>query len=328
MPFAAPVLEPLDPRPPSSGSGTARPDLHTHLYWESTGDGPPLLLVMGLGLSGGAWWRTVATLSRQFRVITFDNRGVGRSRGLTPAYTTEALADDAAAVLDAVGVAAAHVYGLSLGGMVAQQLALRHPRRVRSLVLGATTPGGRRAHLADDEVLAFFSSRSKLSREEAMWASVAYNYGQRCRDEHADRIAEDIRRRLAYNFDEAAYQAQLMAAALHNCTSRLGRIEVPALVIHGEDDRVVPVDNAHLIASRLRDGRLHLLPRTGHLYTTETPEADTEVERFLETVTCRRCASWLRSGLAQRSRRTQRPLPACASRNSSTASSAPGSSVV
>ena len=113
---------------------------------------------------------------------------------------------------------------------------------------------------------------------------MAYNYGQRCRDEHADRIAEDIRRRLAYNFDEAAYQAQLMAAALHNCTSRLGRIEVPALVIHGEDDRVVPVDNAHLIASRLRDGRLHLLARTGHLYTTETPEADAEVERFLKTV--------------------------------------------
>ena len=102
--------------------------------------GQPLLLVMGLGLSGGAWWRTVDTLSRGFRVITFDNRGVGRSRGLTPAYTTEALADDAAAVLDALEIEQANVYGLSLGGMVAQQIALRHPRRVRSLVLGATTP--------------------------------------------------------------------------------------------------------------------------------------------------------------------------------------------
>jgi 3-oxoadipate enol-lactonase len=281
---ARPTLEPLDPRPPCSASGTARPDLYTELYWESTGEGPPLLLVMGMGLSGGAWWRTVATLSRDYRVITFDNRGVGRSRGLTPAYTTEALADDAAAVLDALGVADAHVYGLSLGGMVAQQIALRHPRRVRSLVLGATTPGGRLARLPDDEVLTFFRTRSQLSREDATWASVEFNYGQRCRDLHPDRIAEDVRRRLAYNFDESAYQAQLMAAALHNCTNRLSRIEVPALVIHGEEDRVVPVENAHLIASRLRNGRLHLLPDTGHLYTTETPESDAEVARFLAAV--------------------------------------------
>src|ERR1044072_8485458 len=102
-------------RTATATTGTAHPDLHTQLYWESTGTGPPLLLIMGLGLSGGAWWRTVATLSRSFRVITFDNRGVGRSRGLSPAYTTEALADDAVAVLDALEVPQASVYGLSLG---------------------------------------------------------------------------------------------------------------------------------------------------------------------------------------------------------------------
>jgi 3-oxoadipate enol-lactonase len=268
----------------ATATGTAHPDLHTQLYWESTGEGPPVLLVMGLGLSGGAWWRTVETLREQFRVITFDNRGVGRSRGLAPACTTEALADDAVAVLDALEIAQATVYGISLGGMVAQQLALRHPRRVRSLVLGATTPGGRRAQLADDEVMSFFTGRGQRPREEAAWASVAYNYGRRCRDEHSDRIADDIRRRLAHNFDEAAYQAQLMAAAFHNCASRLGRIDVPALVVHGEDDRVVPVANAHLIASRLPHGRLHLLEGTGHLYTTEAPEADAEVARFLASV--------------------------------------------
>ena len=269
---------------PATATGTAHPDLHTQLYWESTGEGEPVLLVMGLGLSGGAWWRTVDTLSRDFRVITFDNRGVGRSRGLTPAYTTEALADDAVAVLDALEITRANVYGLSLGGMVAQQIALRHPRRVRSLVLGATTPGGRRAKTADEEVMSFFYSRDQRPREEAAWASVAYNYGRRCREKHADRIAEDIRRRLAHKFDEDAYKAQLMAAAMHNCTSRLHRIKVPALVVHGEDDRVVPVANAHLIASRLPDGRLHLLEGTGHLYTTEAPEADAEVGRFFEAV--------------------------------------------
>src|SRR3954452_208227 len=276
---------------PSTASGTARPDLHTRLYWESTGEGEPVLLVMGLGLSGRAWWRTVETLSRDFRVITFDNRGVGRSRGLTAAYTTEALADDAVAVLDALEIARANVYGLSLGGMVAQQLALRHPRRVSSLVgrarsapRAATTQGGRRAKTADEEVMSFFYSRDQRPREEAAWASVAYNYGRRCRERHADRIAEDICRRLANTFDEEAYKAQLMAAALHNCTSRLHRIKVPTLVVHGSDDRVVPVDNARLIASRLPDGRLHLLEGTGHLYTTEAPEADAEVARFFDAV--------------------------------------------
>ena len=269
---------------PATATGTAHPDLHTQLYWESTGEGQPVLLVMGLGLSGGAWWRTVDALSHRFRVITFDNRGVGRSRGLTPAYTTEALADDAVAVLDALEITRANVYGLSLGGMVAQQIALRHPRRVRSLVLGATMPGGRRAERADEEVMAFFYGREHLPREEAAWASVAYNYGRRCREQHADRIAEDIRHRLAYNFDEDAYKAQLMAAALHNCMSRLPRIGAPALVVHGEDDRVVPVANAHLIASRLPHGRLHLLKDTGHLYTTEAPEADAEVGRFFDAV--------------------------------------------
>src|SRR6201989_2561776 len=161
---------------PATATGTAHPDLHTQLYWESTGEGEPVLLVMGLGLSGGAWWRTVDTLSRAFRVITFDNRGVGRSRGLTPAFTTEALADDAVAVLDALEIKQANVYGLSLGGMVAQQIALRHPRRVRSLVRGAPPPGARRAETADDEVMAFFFNRDKRPREEAAWASVAYNY--------------------------------------------------------------------------------------------------------------------------------------------------------
>jgi len=97
----------------------ATPDGRTQLHWESTGRGAPVLLIMGLGLSGGAWWRTVPVLARRLRVITFDHRGVGRSRAFSDVYTTEAMADDAACVLDAAGVGRAHVYGISLGGMVA-----------------------------------------------------------------------------------------------------------------------------------------------------------------------------------------------------------------
>ena len=160
-------------------------------------------------------------------MITFDHRGIGRSESLMPAYTTEAMADDAVSILDELGLESAHVYGISLGGMIAQQLALRHPERIRSLVLGATQPGGRRAVHADAEVMAFFRQRSHMDKEEAAWASVEFNYGPRCRAEHADRIAEDIERRLEQPFNAQAYRAQLFAAAMHNCYGRLDRIQRP-----------------------------------------------------------------------------------------------------
>lgn len=253
----------------------------TGLHWESHGHGPPVLLIMGLGLSGGAWWRTVPVLSRRFRVITFDNRGVGRSQSPTYAFTTEAMADDAASVLDAAKVDSAHIYGISLGGMVAQQLALRHRRRIRSLVLGATHPGGPRAVAPDSEVLEFFRRRPELPQEEAAWASVPYNYGPACRRRHASRIAEDVAQRLAHPFPSEAYSAQLWAARLHNCLGRLSRIKVPAMIVHGRHDRLIPVANADLMAERMPHARLEILERSGHLYPTEQPDIDGQISAFI-----------------------------------------------
>jgi|tagenome__1003787_1003787.scaffolds.fasta_scaffold20918649_2 3-oxoadipate enol-lactonase len=256
-------------------------DGRTRLHWEAAGAGDPVLLVMGLGLSGGAWWRTVPVLAQRLRVVTFDHRGVGRSRAFSYAYTTEAMADDAVTILDAAGIERAHVYGISLGGMVAQALALRHPERVRSLVLGATSPGGPRAARPSAEVIAFFRRRAGMAPEEAARASVPINYGPRCRAEHPDRIEEDLAQRLAHPFSERAYRAQLFAAAWHNCLGALPRISVPTLVVHGALDRVIPVANAHLIADRIPGARLRVLEDAGHLYPTEAPEVDEAIARFL-----------------------------------------------
>ena len=252
----------------------------TSLHWESTGTGEPVLMITGLGLSGGAWWRTVPVLSRSLRVITFDNRGVGRSRARLHSYTTEAMADDAATVLDAAGVERAHVYGFSLGGMVAQQLALRHGERVRSVVLGATHAGGARAARPRAAGVAVLRRRGGMNTNEAAPASVPFNDGPRCRREHKDRIAEDIRRRLAHPFPEQAYRAQMVAAALHNCHRRLKRIEAPTLVVHGSEDRVVPVANAEILAEGIPGARLRILEAAGHLYPTEQPDIDEEIARF------------------------------------------------
>jgi pimeloyl-ACP methyl ester carboxylesterase len=253
------------------------------LHWESTGSGDPVLMIMGLGLSGGAWWRTVPVLARRLRVITYDNRGVGRSRSLVHSYTTEAMADDAVSVLDAAGIERAHVYGFSLGGMVAQELALRHGERVRSLVLGATSPGGPRAVAPDAQVLEFFRRRPHMRQADAARASVPFNYGPRCRREHPERIAEDLRRRLEHEFPEQAYRAQLWAAALHNAHRRLRRIDVPTLVVHGRRDRMIPLANAEQLAAAIPGATLRVLADCGHLYPTEQPEIDAAIAGFLES---------------------------------------------
>jgi pimeloyl-ACP methyl ester carboxylesterase len=253
------------------------------LHWERTGSGSPVLLIMGLGLSGGAWWRTVPVLARCLEVVTFDNRGVGRSRALFHAYTTEAMADDAASVLDAAGVDRVHVYGISLGGMVAQQLALRHPGRVRSLVLGATNPGGPDARLPEPDVLAFLRRRLWMRHDDAVRTSVEFNYSERCLAEHPERIAEDIAQRLAHPFSAQAYRAQMWAAALHDCYHRLDRIEAPTLVVHGSQDRMIPVDNGRMIAARIPGARLIELEDTGHLYPTEAPHVDEEISSFMRS---------------------------------------------
>jgi len=251
------------------------------LYYESTGEGSPVLLVMGLGMNATGWWRTVPVLAERFRVLAFDNRGMGRSGAPPGPYTMAELAADAVAVLDAAGEAGAHVYGVSLGGMIAQEIALRHPDRVRSLVLAATTPGGERAVLAGPETLAFFQRRAAMPPEEAVWASVPYNYGPRTRAEHAGRIGEDIVRRLRFPFAPEPYRAQLAAALGHDAHERLGAVAVPTLVVHGEQDRMVPVANAHLLAGAIPGAELRLSPEAGHLYFTDDPQVDRDVRDWL-----------------------------------------------
>ena len=261
-------------------SGSARRDGAT-LRWESTGDGPPVLLIMGLGMSATGWWRTAPVLAGEFEAIVFDNRGVGRSSPLSGVYTTDAMADDAVAVLDAAGVDTAHVYGFSLGGMVAQRFALRHRDRVRSLVLGGTHPGGSHSVRADRDTQAYLRRRPSLCPEEAAWASVPYNYGPTCRREHAGRIAEDIAQRLRRPSDGRTYRAQFAAAVLHNSFRHLGAIRAPTLVVHGAADRMVPAANAELIAGRIPGAELHLVPDAGHFYMTDEPQVEERIGTFL-----------------------------------------------
>ena len=251
------------------------------LYYERAGDGPPVLLVMGLGMNATGWWRTIPVLARGFTVLSFDNRGVGRSGRPPGPYSMAQMADDAVAVLDAAGVEAAHVYGVSLGGMIAQEIALRRPERVLGLVLAATTPGGEHAVAPDAATLAFFHRRGQMPAEEAVWASVPYNYAVRTRRDGGQRIAEDIAQRLRFPIESEPYVAQLAAALGHDAYERLGAMSHPTLVVHGAEDRMVHPDNARLLAERIPAAQLQLWEQTGHLFFTDEPGIDPAVSDFL-----------------------------------------------
>ena len=251
------------------------------LYYERAGRGVPVLLVMGLGMPGAGWWRTVPVLSERLRVLTFDNRGAGRSDHPPGPYTLEQLADDAIAVLDAEKIDRAHVYGISMGGMIAQHMALRHPDRVRALVLGATTAGGPLGVPPDQGTLDFLRRRATMPHEEGVWSSVPYNYSARTRAEHGNRIGEDVARRLENVLDVNGYTAQLAAASAHDLSARLQEISAPTLVLHGAEDVLVPPANGDNLARAIPGARLRPLEHAAHIYTTDEPEADREVLDFL-----------------------------------------------
>jgi len=252
----------------------------TQLYFEDTGgDGPPVLLIMGLGMNATGWWRTIPALSA-FRVISFDNRGVGRSERLPGPYAVAEMADDAVSVLDEAGVEAAHVYGISLGGMIAQEVALRHPDRVRALVLGATTRGGDAHVPASEDVLAFVRLRAQMTAEHAVWASVPINYAPRTRTQGGRLIAEDIAQRLRYPVEAEYYSAQLAAANGHD--ARVEDIRTATLVVHGEEDVLIPAENGRRLAADIPGAELSLWPGAAHLYFTDEPLVDRYVAAWLQ----------------------------------------------
>jgi 3-oxoadipate enol-lactonase len=177
----------------------------TRIYWEEEGRGVPVLLIMGLGLPSYLWHRTRPLIAKQYRAITLDNRGVGRSDVPAGPYPISLMASDAAAVLDAAGAERVHVLGISMGGMIAQEFALQHPERVQSLILGCTTSGGPDAVQAEPEVLEIMTRRD-MSPEERSRAIKPFIYDANTPQE---RIDEDTRIRMEWYPTADGYTAQL-----------------------------------------------------------------------------------------------------------------------
>jgi len=240
------------------------------IYWTEQGSGEPLLMIMGLGYSHDMWNRAAPVLAERYRIIMFDNRGVGRSDVPPGPYPIATMAADARAVLDGAGIDRAHVFGVSMGGMIAQEFALNYPERVGALVLGCTTCGGPQATPAAPDVLVALLARATMPAEDAIRVMIPFIYDDATPRE---RIEEDldIRRRVLPT--AAAYLAQVQGIMAWESYSRLSQIDRPTLVIHGETDKLVPPENGRLIAATIPGAQLVMLPRASHIYVTDQPEA-------------------------------------------------------
>lgn len=240
------------------------------IYWDEEGQGEPLLLIMGLGYPSVAWHRTRPVLVKKFRTIAFDNRGVGRSDMPAGPYPIALMASDAAAVLDAAGVESAHILGLSMGGMIAQEFALQYPQRVRSLILGCTASGGPTAVRAEPEATQMLMARGKMTAEEAAEAALPFIYHPLTSRAQID---EDLNVRRPWFPHPDAYTAQLQGILAWEAYSRLSQISASTLVIHGDSDRLVHPGNGKLIAERIPGAKLVLLTNASHIFTTDQPQA-------------------------------------------------------
>ena len=250
------------------------------LSCERAGSGPPLLLIMGMSGTFDHWDATfLDDLRRDFDTIVYDHRGVGSSSRLDGPITIAQLAEDASGLLGALEVDSAHVLGISMGGMVAQELALAHPERIRTLALGCTYCGGEGSVLTSEEVIrrlgeGMMSGDRKRAIRTAWEANVSPSFA--ANDDAYARFLEIGAHRAV---PVEVIMEQMRAITEHDTSTRLPGIELPTLVMHGTLDQMLPVQNGHMIAGLIEGSRLEIFDGVGHLFFWEDPERSAELVR-------------------------------------------------
>jgi len=246
-----------------------------NIYYEIHGEGEPLVLIYGYVGHSELWFRQIPVLSKKYRVIAFDNRGVGRSDKPDIPYTMEMMAGDIAGLLDIIGVDAAHIFGISMGGMIAQHFVLSHPQRVISLILGCTYCGGVHSIQPGPESMAAlfdFERMKKMTPEEVVRQAMPFCYSQKFIEENPDIVDKRVAKQLEYPTPAHGATRQAGAIIGHDTYELLPKIKLPTLVIAGDDDRLIPIENSRILASRIPEAELVILKGVGHEFFIEDAE--------------------------------------------------------
>lgn len=242
--------------------------VQAHVWWDSVGDGTPIVLINGLSSPSAAWFRLVPLLEPQHRVITLDNLGTGRTYTPPGPYSVPMLADAVAAVIGATGEPAVHVLGMSMGGLIAQQLTLENPALVASLTLVSTHAGA--PHMTtDQDTLDALAQAAELPPDERNQRLARLVYADTT---PGARVDEDMAHRAKHPTSEEGYRNQLAGTTDWERLAALPTISCPTLVLHGEVDRMVSVRNARQLAESIPDAQLTVLRDCGHQLFTDQPE--------------------------------------------------------
>lgn len=243
------------------------------LHYERRGAGEPLLLIQGMSGTHISWGEPFRSpLEAEFEVITFDNRGIGLSAPIDGPFTIAEMAADTAGLLDALELESVHVVGISMGGMIAQELALAQPQRLRSLTLGCTYCGGPGSQLMPQRnAEKLRAGLASGDREKAIRASYEVNLSPAFR---ADEARYATFHEMATKVPAAKQTIELQVQAIfgHDTHERLGEIALPTLIVHGTEDGVLPFANGERIASLVTNARFEPLAGIGHMFWWEQPE--------------------------------------------------------
>jgi pimeloyl-ACP methyl ester carboxylesterase len=239
------------------------------IYYEEHGKGDPVLLIQGLGYPSGMWFLQISDLSRHFRTIVFDNRGVGRSDKPDEEFSVALMASDAMELLRALGIGKAHMVGISLGGYIAQEMTLQQPERVDRLVLLATTCGGPEYLELTKDLWSETAAFRNLPPDEMIRKGMALAAAPGFAQNHPELIERGVRVRSENLQPLYAFSRQAAAAYLFNSKDRAHLIHCPTLILAGAQDRVMPLPLTQVLAGIIPKARLKVYPDAGHLLFLE-----------------------------------------------------------
>jgi pimeloyl-ACP methyl ester carboxylesterase len=254
-----------------------------NLHYDIHGQGQPLVFINGLGQPSIAWDpELIQAMARTYQVITYDNRGTGLSDKPDEPYSIAQFASDATGLLDVLRVPRAHMFGVSMGGMIAQELGAHYPQRVASLMLGCTTPGGRNAVAAPPESMKMLAGRADMTPEEAGREAWKLSFSNEYISAHRAELEERLQRTLTHTTPRFAYERHLQATMTLRVFKHLKDIAIPTLVVTGRDDILIPAANSEIIAREIPGAELKIFDRAGHgFFISEREQLIPVMQTFL-----------------------------------------------